>query len=233
MAILNRLMSIIKAKTNTALDEIENPREILELSLSEAKEQLIKIKQSLVQVSTVKKKFEAELSDIEGKIKLLDEQAQMAVTSQREDLAQAALEKKYSLSNKQESIINNILELNNKIKSINQAKEKLEKSIEEIQIRKDELIALNIAADAQLNVKETLTGVTNKVTNINEVLGKFEDKINEKNARVEALDELVDIGSLDEFNKKDSLEVELINLKRQEQIKEELLRLKQKQGSDK
>jgi phage shock protein A len=114
VAILNRLMSIIKAKTNSALDEIEDLREILELSLAETKEQLIKIKQSLVQVTTVKKKFEAEFSDIEGKIKLLEEQAEMAVMSQREDLAKEALDRKYSFMEKQNSIKNNILELNNK-----------------------------------------------------------------------------------------------------------------------
>lgn len=232
MAILNRLMSIIKAKTNSALDEIEDPREILELSLAETKEQIIKIKQSLVQVTTVKKKFEAELSDIEGKIKLLEEQAQMAVMSDREDLAKEALDRKYGLIEKQNSIKNNILEFNDKINAINQSKEKLEKSIEEIQLKKDELIALNIAADSQLNIKETLTGVTYKVSNISEVLGRFVNKIDEKNARVKALDELVDSGSLAEFSSKDRLETELKNLKKQEEIKEELQKLKQKQGSE-
>lgn len=62
-------------------------------------------------------------------------------------------------------------------------KEKLEKSTEEIQIKKDELMALNIAADSQLKIKETMTAVTDKVTNISEVLERFENKIDEKNIR--------------------------------------------------
>jgi phage shock protein A len=51
-------VSIFKAKANTVLDELEDPKEGLEYSLVEMREQVNKIRKSIVDVSLIKKKSE-------------------------------------------------------------------------------------------------------------------------------------------------------------------------------
>lgn len=228
MSLLNRVVSIFKAKANTVLDELENPKEALEFSLVEMREQVNKIKKSLVEVSAIKKKLEGDLEDTKDKIKLLDEQSDMAVSLNRDDLAKEALSRKQDLMEQQKRMEKQIDELNEKIRVIGQNKEQLEKRIYELQIKKDELIAMNAAADAQLKVKETLAGISDDITSINERLERVENKIKQKNARVNAIDELVDLGTLGESSGKDALEMELKKFEREEQIKKELERLKKK-----
>jgi phage shock protein A len=58
MSLVNRFVSIFRAKVNTVLDELEDPKEGLEYSLVEMREQVNKIRKSIVDVSLIKKKSE-------------------------------------------------------------------------------------------------------------------------------------------------------------------------------
>jgi phage shock protein A len=233
MGLLNRIKAMIQAKTNSLLDEIENPEEALKFSLIEMKEQLKKINNSLVEVMTIKKGLEINLSDVEGKIKVVQSQAEIAMETEREDLAKSALEKKYKLLEQEKRIQLEIEEINKKIDVIKNSKSQLESQINELENRKQELIAMNKAADAQITIKETLTGMSEEITDINERIARAEDKIKEKNAKVSALDELVELGALNELGKKDEVEIELNKIERERKIKEELEKLKKSKGGDK
>lgn len=230
MSIIGRIKSIFKAKTNSILNEIENPEEALQLSLEEMREQVTKIKKSLVEVTTVKKRLESDLFDIKGKIKLASEQAELAITSNREELARAALVKKQDLMAQEERIAAEIDQLNQKITAITNSKEQLEAQISDLENRKDELIAMNRAADAQITVKETITGISNEMNDIHGRITRAENKIREKNAKVSAIDELIELNALDSFDGKDSIEKELNKLQKEERVRQELEALKQRKG---
>ncbi|KPU27296.1 phage shock protein [Caloranaerobacter sp. TR13] len=232
MDIFTRLKSIFNAKANALLDEIENPEEALEFSLKEMREQIKKIKKSLLEVTTIKKKLESELEDINGKIKLADEQAELSISLGREDLAKAALEKKQDLIEQKNKITLDIQQIQEKLRLIRQNKEQLETSVKQLEIKKEELIAMNRAADAQITVKEIITGISTDMTEINERITRAENKIREKNAKVAAMNELIEIENLDGLDKLDNLEEELNKVQRDEKIKQELenLKLRLKKG---
>lgn len=230
MSILSRLKSVFKAKANTVLNEIENPEEALELSLVEMKEKIKDIKKALLEVTTIKKKLEGELESIKDKIKLATEQAELALKADREDLAQAALEKKQDLATQEERTTLEIDKLQEKIKVITDSKEQLAKRVNELENKKKELIAINKAADAQLNVKEIMTGISSDITDITDRIERAENKIADKDARISAMDELVETGGLDEIEQTDKIGKELKDIQRQSKIKEELESLKQKTG---
>ncbi|WHH59962.1 PspA/IM30 family protein [Petroclostridium sp. X23] len=230
MGILGKVKSIFKAKANSILDEIENPEEALQLSLEEMKEQVNKIKKSLIEVATIKKKLESDLFDVKGKIKLASEQAELSIASNREDLAKAALEKKQDLLSQEERITAEIQQLNQKIKIITNSKEQLEYQINDLENRKEELIAMNRAADAQITVKETITGISNEMNDIHSRIDRAENKIRQKNAKISAMDELIELNALDTFDGKDSIEKELSKLQKEEKVRQELEALKQRKG---
>ncbi len=230
MSILKRLKSVFNAKANTVLNEIENPEEALQLSLVEMKEKIKDVKKALLEVTTIKKRLEGELERIKDKIKLANEQAELAIKADREDLAKAALEKKQDLILKEEKTTLKIENLQEKIKVITESKEQLVKRVNELESKKKELIATNKAADAQLDVKEIMTGVSDDITDITDRIERAENKIAEKSARISAMDELVETGGLDTLGNTDKIDKELKSIQRQSKIKEELKALKEKTG---
>lgn len=230
MSMLSRVKAIFKAKANAVLNEIENPEESLEFSLVEMREQLGKVKKSLVDVTTVKKELESQATDIRGKIKITEEQARLAVASNRDDLAKIALEKKQDLAEQEQRLTYQIGEVAEKIKSIKHNKEQLEDRINAMALKKDELIAMNRAADAQIAIKETITGISSSITDIGERVARAERKIKEKSARVSAIDELVELGAMGESEGKDDYEKELARIEREQAVRQELERLKQGGG---
>lgn len=228
MGIFSRVANIFKAKANTVLNELENPEETLNYSIVEMKEQLNKIKKSLVDITTVKKGLEDELEDIQGKIQIAENQAELAVASNREDLARAALEKKQNLVEEKERLSRQIEELSEKQSIIQKNKEHLELEISELETKKQELIAMNRAAEAQMVVKEALTGISSEMNDIKGRIERAEKRIKEKKAKVSAMDELIEMGALEELEERDNVEAELNKIHREELIKQELERLKQK-----
>ncbi|MDN5303009.1 MAG: phage shock protein [Thermoanaerobacteraceae bacterium] len=228
MGIFSRVANIFKAKANTVLNELENPEETLNYSIVEMKEQLNKIKKSLVDITTVKKGLENELEDIQGKIQIAENQAELAVASNREDLARAALEKKQNLVEEKERLSRQIEELSEKQSIIQKNKEHLESELSELETKKQELIAMNRAAEAQMAVKEALTGISSEMNDIKGRIERAEKRIKEKKAKVSAMDELIEMGALEELEERDNVEAELSKIHREELIKQELERLKQK-----
>lgn len=228
MGIFSRVANIFKAKANTVLNELENPEETLNYSIVEMKEQLNKIKKSLVDITTVKKGLENELEDIQGKIQIAENQAELAVASNREDLARAALEKKQNLVEEKERLSRQIEELSEKQSIIQKNKEHLESELSELETKKQELIAMNRAAEAQMAVKEALTGISSEMNDIKGRIERAEKRIKEKKAKVSAMDELIEMGALEELEERDNVEAELNKIHREELIKQELERLKKK-----
>lgn len=231
MSIFNRVRAIFKAKANSVLDELENPEETLAYSIVEMKEQLNKIRRSLLEVTTVKKRLESELEDTLGRIKIAEDQAGLAVASNRDDLARAALEKKQNLLEHSKRLSQQIEDLNKKLSIIKNNKEHLEAQISELETKKEELIAMNRAAEAQITVKETLTGISNEMADIKDRIERAERKIREKKAKVLAMEELIEMGALDELDEKDEIEAELSKIQKEELIKQELEALKQKHNN--
>lgn len=232
MGILTRLKTIFNAKANALLDEIEDPEEALEFSLKEMREQIRKIKKSLLEVTTIKKRLESELDSIKGKIKLTDEQAELSIALGREDLAKVALEKKQDLLEQEKKITLDIEHIQEKLRVIRSNKEQLETRIKQLENKKEELIAMNRAADAQITVKEIITGISKDITDINERITRAENKIREKNAKVSAMNELIELENFDRLDELDDLEEELKKVQRDERIKQELenLKLRLKRG---
>lgn len=232
MSILGRIKSIINAKANTILDDMENPEEALELSLVEMRQKINDVKKALIEVTTIKKELEAELAETKDKIKLAQDQVELAIKANRDDLAQAALEKKQNLTSVEEKTALEIEKLQEKVKVITESKVQLEKRLDELGNRKKELVAINKAADAQLAVKEIVTGISSDITDITDRIERAENKIAEKNARISAIDELIETGGLDGIGSTDKVEMELKAIQRKSKIKEEMEALKLRMGKE-
>lgn len=64
MSLVKRISNIFRAKANDIVEKMEDPEDTLNYSLVEMRENLSKIKKSMIDVATLKKKLENELSGI-------------------------------------------------------------------------------------------------------------------------------------------------------------------------
>jgi len=233
MKIFKRMKKVFEAKMSKFVDEVEDPEELLDISLQEMKEHLQQVQKSLLELTTIKKGLEKDLDDVKDKVELAQEQAQTAMDIEKEELARAALEKKADLNDKKTILKTKIEKIENKIEVIKSNKKTLAEQIKKLETKKEELTFLNKSADAQLEVKEIITGASSDITDLNEQIKRAEEKIQKKEAKLSAIDELVADGELiNDFNSEDDIEKSLNQIQRDSKIEEELANLRSKKMGD-
>src|SRR3989454_11514020 len=92
--LMQRTMTIIKAKYSKLLNRAEKPSETLDYSYERQLELLQNVKRGVADVVTAKKRLQLQTQTLEQNVVKLDTQARQAVTQGREDLARQALERK-------------------------------------------------------------------------------------------------------------------------------------------
>jgi phage shock protein A len=233
MKILKRMKKAFEAKMSKFVDEVEDPEELLDISLQEMKEHLQQVQKSLLELTTIKKGLEKDLEDVKDKAELAQQQAQTAMDIEKEDLARAALEKKADLNEKTTVLKTEIEKIENKIEVIKSNKNTLAEQIKKLEMKREELTFINKSADAQLEVKEIITGASNNITDLNEQIKRAEDKINRKEAKLSAIDELVADGELiNDLNSGDDIDKSLNQIQRYSKIEEELANLRSKKTGE-
>src|SRR5689334_22333193 len=89
-----RLSDIVKAKMNRAMDEAEEPGEMMEYSYEQQLQMLQKVRRGIADVATSKARLQAQLARATEQVARLEAQARQALTLNREDLARVALTRK-------------------------------------------------------------------------------------------------------------------------------------------
>jgi phage shock protein A len=126
-----------------------------------------------------------------------------------------------------------IEKIENKIEVIKSNKKTLAEQIKKLETKREELTFINKSADAQLEVKEIITGASSDITDLNEQIKRAEEKIQKKEAKLSAIDELVADGELiNDFNSEDDIEKSLNQIQRDSKIEEELANLRSKKMGD-
>lgn len=229
MSLVKRISNIFKAKANDIVEKMEDPEDTLNYSLVEMRENLSKIKKSMLDVATLKKKLENELSDINIKISEYEKNAELALESGREDLAKASIQNKNDLIEKKTNLESQIKSIEEQLKNIEKSKEQMEDNLIKLQSKKEELITMKKVSDAQIMIKETLTGIANDTTDLGERIKNAEEKIKEKYAKSQAIDYMVDEGMLDNIlDDGDNVEKELKEIEKQKRAEEEFEELKKR-----
>ncbi|RCW52379.1 PspA/IM30 family protein [Halanaerobium sp. ST460_2HS_T2] len=233
MKIFKRMKKIFEAKMSKFVDEVEDPEELLDISLQEMKEHLQQVQKSLLELTTIKKGLEKDLDDFKDKAELAHQQAQTAMDIEKEDLARAALEKKAELNERAAILKTEIEKIKDKIEVIKSNKKTLAEQIKKLEMKKEELTFINKSADAQLEVKEIITGASSDITDLNGQIQRAENKIKKKEAKLAALDELTADGELiNDLNSEDDIEKSLNQIQRNSKIEDELANLRSKKIGD-
>lgn len=209
MGIFNRISNMLKAKTNSALDNMENPIELLDQKIRNMEESLNKAKLSSAQIFGNLKEIEKEMDKTKAIAVEYDEKVKLAMSKNNEELAKKALKLKLDADKKLQTLTTSHTELEAKAKSLKENLIKLQEEIEKTRSYRDEASARLNTANATKQVNEIMANVQTKKNSIN--LDDIERKIAKEESYAEGLKDLRTPSLDDEFAalENDNLDAEL------------------------
>jgi len=223
---------LFRIKANAALDNVENPGQVMDYSYSKQLEQLQVLRRSIAEVVTNEKRLEMQQSQLLEKVNRLDSQAMQALQANREDLARMALQRKEAL----------LVQINNYEQQIAQLRAQEEKLIamertvtervEAFRTQKEMVKAQYSAAQAQVKINEAVTGISQEMSEMNLAMQRAQDKVLTMQARAEAMNALIERGTLGDqgllgAGSGDPLERELHQIAAQQNVEAQLQAMKQ------
>jgi len=226
--LLSRLTATIKAKLSKLLDMFEDPRETLDYSYKRQLELQTDVKKGIANVITSRKRLELQKSKLEANILKLNEQSREAVAAGRDDLASIALQRKMDMITQVDSLSQQIQDLQRQEDKLTDTAKKLDTKIELFRTEKETIKAQYSAAEAKVKIQEATTGIGEEMTDVGYAVQRARDKTEEMQARSEALDTMVEQGTIEDvLGNKDLVDQELTKIKNEAAVKKELETLKQ------
>ncbi|STA99800.1 PspA/IM30 family protein [Clostridium baratii] len=197
MGVFNRISNMFKAKANSALDDLENPIELLNQKIRDMEESLNKAKISSAQIFGNLKNTEKAMEKSKELSKDYDEKVRLAMSKNNEELAKKALRLKLDEDKKYESLKKSYEEQSVKAKALKDNLIKLQEEIDKTRSYRDEASARLNNANASKQINEIMANVQTKKNSIN--LDDIERKISKEESYAEGLSDLKTPSLDDEF----------------------------------
>lgn len=229
MSLWKRFMLIFKSKASRALDRAEDPREVLDYSYQKQLDMLAQVRRGVADVATSRKRVELQIGQLEQQQGKLTDQAQKAVSLNRDDLAREALTRKSGLTAQIADLQTQLAGLQAEEEKLVLAQSRLQAKVEAFRTKKETIKAQYTAAQAQTKISEALSGVSNEMGDVTQAIQRAEDKTAQMQARAGAIDELLASGALDDVSAPggaDDISRELDALSSQSDVEAELAALK-------
>src|ERR671932_2638414 len=229
--LMQRTMTLIKAKYSKLLNRAEKPSETLDYSYERQLELLQNVKRGVADVVTAKKRLQLQTQQLEQNVVKLETQARQALGAGREDLARQALERKSGFQAQLQSLDTQVKQLEDQQEKLVANEQQLTARIEQFRSQKEVIKAQYSAAEAQVRIGEAATGIGRQMEDTGLAIQRAKDKTEEMQARAAAIDELVEAGSLDDLTSdRTQVDRELAQIASQSQVDQDLARLKAELG---
>ena len=230
MGIFSRFMNFIRMRANSALDKAEDPGQVMDYSYSKQLEQLQQLRRSIADVVTNEKRLEMQQKEVETKVNKLTDQAEQALIAKREDLARLALQRKEELVSQLNSYEQQIAQLKAQEERLITMERNVSARVETFRTQKEMVKAQYSAAQAQVKINEAITGISQEMTEMNLAMQRAQDKVLNMQARANAMETLIEQGTLGEQGlpgSSDTLDRELRQISTEQHVEAQLQALKQ------
>ena len=225
--LMSRASTVVKAKFSKLLDRAEDPNETLDYSYEKQLQLLQNVKRGVADVVTSKKRLQLQTQQLEQSIVKLETQARQALGAGREDLARAALERKAAVQAQLQGLDQQIAGIESQQEKLIANEKRLSTKVEAFRSQKEVIKAQYSAAEAQTRIGEAATGIGEEMADTGLAIQRAQEKTEQMQARAAAVDELVEIGALEDFTSGEtSLDRELAQISTQSQVDDELAKLK-------
>jgi phage shock protein A len=227
VGVIRRLLNIFRAKANKVLDRVEDPRDSLDLSYEQQLENLQKIRRSVAEVATARKRIEIQGSQLEQQAAKLQEQARQALGQDREDLAREALARRAAIGAELADLQGQQAQIADQEEKLVLTAQRLQAQVATFRTRKETMKATYTAAEAQARIGEAAAGISTSMGDAGMTIQRAQDKIATMQARAGAIDELLASGALTDLSSStDDIQAQLNKVATTSQVDAELAALK-------
>ncbi len=200
MGIGKRITTIFQAKSNAALNKMEDPRQTLDLSYEQQLENLTKVKRAVADVATARKRVEIQAEQLKAQGDKLAEQAKAALAQGNEPLAREALTRREGIAAQLKDLDAQHATIVDQEDKLVATSQKLQTEIEAFRTKKETIKATYTAAEASSHVNEAVAGISTSMTDAGAAMQRAQDKVAQMQARSGALDDLLASGALTDLN---------------------------------
>jgi phage shock protein A len=223
----SRVALFFNIRTSAALDQLEDPREVLDYAYGQQQVHLRTVKRGLIEVATARRQLERQAERLHARIARLEEQARRAVRANREDLARVALERKQSTLVELRGLDDHARDIAKEEERLVMADQHLSQRVETFRVHRTVASARYTAAVAQVTVGEALAGVLgDDETELSLAVDRSDERIDRLHARAVAIDALTESGALRYGPGEDTIDRELDAIGSAEAVETELAELK-------
>jgi phage shock protein A len=227
VGVLSRFSNYIKTVMSSFLDRAEDPGQTLDYSYQKQLEQLQNLRRSIADVVTSEKRLELQQAQVTSQMDKYDQQARLALSQNREDLARLALERKQALQAQTGTFEQQIAQLKDQQQKFVVMEQRLSTRVEAFRTQKEMVKAQYGAAQAQVKIQEAASGISEEMSDVNLAVERAQDRVLQMQARANALDELTSSGTLPQIGAGgDQLDAQLAALSNQSEVDRQLTELK-------
>jgi len=232
MSVMKRLSGIVQAKTNKLLDKAEDPRESLDLSYQKQLESLQKVRRSVADVTTAKKRIELQATQLQQQADKLQQQAKAALGQGNEDLAREALARRAALAEQLTDLQTQHQQVAAQEDKLVDTAKRLQAQVDAFRTKKETMKATYTAAEAQTKIGEAVSGISESMSDAGMTLQRAQDKIDGMQSRAGAMDELLASGALTNLSAPvDDIQAQLDKVSATDQVDNDLAALKAEIGA--
>ncbi len=197
MSVFNRCLKYLKRSTDVFLAPAEDPRQAFPAPHKRQDDLLKQVERTLATTRVFEQQLAERKAGLEERIPQWTRKARQALQAGREDLARVALHRQHAFVCEVQAIDRQREETQREAERLSLIRQQLETDIQTILARQKVLTARFSAAEAQVRLHESLSGVSESLSDMGLSLEKAEQQAAYMQARAAAVNDLLETGVLD------------------------------------
>jgi len=194
--ILGRLASNLRAGLNAALAPAADPRTTYVSAHQKQQALLAQVGLAVNQVTASKERLQARAKEDRARLPQMLEEARVELVAGRSDAARLSLRRRQVVALELGALEAQLAEVEKDEANLKMLERRLANQVDEFVARQELIVARYNAAEAQIQIKEAVTGVSREFAELTAALEQAEEKTEGMEARVSAIDRLVREGLL-------------------------------------
>ncbi|MCY3818946.1 MAG: phage shock protein PspA [Gammaproteobacteria bacterium] len=215
MGIFSRATEIVNSNINALLDKAENPEKMVRLIIQEMEETLVEVRTTSARAIADRKTLARRQASFEKDAAEWERKAELAIRKDRDDLARGALAERARAEAAAEALAKESGALEETLAKLNGDMETLQAKLKDAKARQNAIVMRGEAARGRLDIRRQLSD--HSVDDAMLRFEQYESRIDDLEGQVESYD----VGQK-------TLAAEIDSLEGDEQVDEELRRLKER-----
>ena len=188
MGLIDRIWRVIRANLNSLVNNAEDPEKVLEQAILEMQEDLIGLRQAVAQAIATQKRTERDCKKNEATAVEWQRRAQLALEKGDDSLARSALVRRQPYLEAATAMREQLNGQSQIVSKLKQELQTLERKLAEAKAKKDMYIVRARSAKASQQINEMMGRIN--TNNAMSAFERMEEKVNQLEARAEAMAEL-------------------------------------------